>query len=690
MSGLQQKNLRSGYDAFGVNASGVTDIQRIDKLIKQIRGKNLNRDQIDKINCLLSSLKKIFDGKLQKNNSTLDLSSNPNTKSKQNSEPEISHDKLPNQVEYSAESNKVSNSHDKSEPKLYRKNLEKHTDLDIFHHDITNLADNVSELCKIVSQSGIQDSHAYLEQILSKMDALAKEYSPRNLESNLQSVTKYFKELDLKNLHNKINLFSCQMNAIKLNFDKKASILNGLDIDEKLLSILNNTHSLLSLLQSLSDRISPKKIYSVDVKLSEIKRDVSNNERVIESFAHNFNKKLEDGLETIDKQIKNIHKEVVSKKKTTENNLESLELLNKRLQILEEQPSSAKFGEFLAEISHKVNSLIHNSSNQVISDKLDSVMMNMDNIIKPSQFDLSNSFKKLESNIKDITLQLKGKHNSAENNALLQNLETNISSMKEIIVDQVNRNKLSKTSEHHIVNLDDYIEQTAQKTAQLMLNSLGKSQDMEKAFKNNILECFEDLQKIQAEQTIKNFTTLYDIMAKISQKLDKSIEKSANLSSDDNKNRQKLGVNKQKLYNQNEKSSLLSSNNLLNVKSAQLDDITKEHDSSIKDKKLCEIDEDLPSNIQQILDRVSSIQNGIWEDYNTIPSYISAARRAASASVMGNDTIQKGNINNSKKQKWSFASYFSSKKLLISTTIIATLIVSYLLLSPSVVKKYFL
>ncbi|AHA27473.1 hypothetical protein [Candidatus Liberibacter americanus] len=701
MSVLQQKKLHSGYDASSHNASdrnayGIDDIKRINTLIQQIESRDLSHNQMEKLRVLFSSLKKISNHNTQVDNQKSTIPHQKNNSLTQNQElndiKEKIEDLSKNLYNDQDNSNAIIGKKISQEPSNSdQKNLHIKNDLDVLHHNIANLSKKVSELCDIISSSEKQCSDTNLDKILSKMDTLAKEYSIRNLENNWQVAEKQFKELDLKNLHQKIKSFSSKIDDVKYDLNKKNIVFNGENPNEKVLSILDNTNSLLSLLQSLNDRISSKKVYTIDVKLSDIKAAIAKNERVIESSTNNLSSIFEERLKTIEKQVLNIQNDILSQKEPAEKSLQSIKMLDKNIQKLAEDQSIKKDSDLLTEIFNKVSSIAQIADNQGISKKLDTILQNINLFSKHNnQFDVKKSFQLLEDNFKNISLQFEKKQKNTENDTLLDNLKNQIASVKDMIKNQIDSNNLYQTDKNKIGNLEDYIVETSQKTAKSILNSLDNTQNMDNIFTNKFHEFFEKLQNTQSEQMIKNFTALYEMLAKISNKLDKSIKNNNSISVAANAST--LLQNSSEIErsdfdsNLREIDSFVENKNneyhdVLNAASDQLDDSTEKNDKSIKNIKSQETDNDIPHNIQQILNRVYSIQNGVKEDCNTIPDYISAARRAALSSVIGNNTIQ--------KQGWKFIKNYSLKKWFKITIIIAILITSSFFIAPYVSENNF-
>lgn len=94
------------------------------------------------------------------------------------------------------------------------------------------------------------------------------------------------------------------------------------------MSILNNTHNLLSLLKLLNEKISAKEALSINTKLSDIKAIVEKKRTIYRSYTQKFVKKCDERFENIGTKIQNIQNEVLSQKKSTEQKLQSLEELN--------------------------------------------------------------------------------------------------------------------------------------------------------------------------------------------------------------------------------------------------------------------------------------------------------------------------------------------------------------------------
>lgn len=101
-------------------------------------------------------------------------------------------------------------------------------------------------------------------------------------------------------------------------------------------------------------------------------------------------------------------------------------------------------------------------------------------------------------------------------------------------------------------------------------------------------------------------------------------------------------------------------------------------------KKKREKEFNSPHDIQHMLERVSLIQQGILEDDNTIPTYISAVRRATSTSTMRSNDLKEKNIG---KKIWNFTKYITSNRWVTSIMLVATLLVSSFLLSPALLVR---
>ncbi|PWL04656.1 peptidoglycan-binding protein, partial [Candidatus Liberibacter asiaticus] len=122
------------------------------------------------------------------------------------------------------------------------------------------------------------------EKILSKMENIAKECSLQSVENNWKGALQPFKKLDFKNLHEKNKNLSCQMNVMQCTCDKNNNGFAASGIDEKLVSSVNSTHNLLSLLKLLNEKRSTKGVLSFDTKLSEIKTAGEKNRKYAQSY----------------------------------------------------------------------------------------------------------------------------------------------------------------------------------------------------------------------------------------------------------------------------------------------------------------------------------------------------------------------------------------------------------------------
>ncbi|MFV0256100.1 hypothetical protein AYO25_02770 [Candidatus Liberibacter solanacearum] len=667
MSGLRPKKNHSN-DTVSKNsrlesALDMTDIQNIKNWIQEAAGKDqknpLSQEKKEKIQLLWSSLRKISGGNTEISNLNLDTfpqdKSNPNKEKEANDTNQVfnflrqksSNLPLQKQQTFQEKKNSAYQGIDQSlqntlKSKSSYEITEHNANLKNFHCDMDKLAKSVSELCRIVSLSGIQGSYSSFGKTLLKIENIVKEYSLQNVGNTWKVALQYFKKLDFQNLHEKINALSCQMESIKCVLDQKNCSKEPV-LDEKILSILNNTHNLLSLLKLLNEKISAKEALSINTKLSDIKAIVEKNEQFTESYTQKFVKKCDERLENIGTKIQNIQNEVLSQKKSTEQKLQSLEVLDQRLQ-------------------------------------------------------------NLDTHVQNITRQLEEKQNTPQNNVLLRNLERQITSIKEVVTTNTRDQKLSQEVAKKIFYLEDFIVQTANKTAKSMLNSLDGRQALETILKNNMHEYFKKVQQVQAEQTIKNFTTLYDMLVKIIQKLENPLEEnrkpssvltnfSPNFQSSlpfantshtgkvDGISQTKLESNK--LSIKENLSLLFASKHLFNGKPNKLHDNPKTYKESFDDR---EEELDIPHDIQQILERVSSIQNGNLED-DTIPHYISAVRRAASKSVIGDETLKKKQ--SYLKERGDKIKSMIFNKWVTSMMLAATLIASSFLLAPSLVGTTF-
>lgn len=311
----------------------------------------------------------------------------------------------------------------------------------------------------------------------------------------------------------------------------------------------------------------------------------------------------------------------------------------------------------------------------------------------------------MDTHVQNITRQLEEKQNTPQNNVLLRNLERQITSIKEVVTTNTRDQKLSQEVAKKIFHLEDFIVQTANKTVKSMLNSLDGRQALETILKNNMHEYFQKVQQAQAEQTIKNFTTLYDMLVKIIQKLENPLEENRRPSSVltnfspnfqpslpfantfhtgkvDGISQTKLESNK--LSIKENLSLLFASKHLFKGKPNKLHDNPKTYKESFDDREEEELD--IPHDIQQILERVSSIQNGNLED-DTIPHYISAVRRAESKSVIGDETLKKKQSYLKERRDKIKSMIFN--KWVTSMMLAATLIASSFLLAPSLVGTTF-
>ncbi|MBL0848787.1 MAG: hypothetical protein EU981_01600 [Candidatus Liberibacter ctenarytainae] len=737
MSGLQKHKPHSNDDAVSTNSkaentSNVADIKRIISWIEQINEQDplqsLSSEQKKKIQFLLTSLEGLSNNTPHVNNFRINLSPH---KMKDRIDDKKSYDlkemifalnkklshpsiqgKIPHGINILPQKNlkKEINSVPKRDA-LYPKNnspcsdVEKHDDLHIFNHDMAILAKSISELCRIMSISGIQGSRASLEKILSKMDTLAKECSLHKIENGWLDTKQCFKELNVTNLLEKITSLSGQIDMIKSNFDKKSKNASESDLDKKIFSILNNTNNLLSIIKPMDTRISQKQISTIDETLSNIKESIKNNGRSIEEGNTNLFQRIEEKIDITTEQIHNIHDDVIHQKRTTDQSLKSLELLDKRLKTLENFAPLTKIQENFSTLSQKFSDFLQISDNKVLSGKLDSISQSLG---ESQQFNFQQSFQKLEDHLKSIILQVEKAQYAPKESTLLKNIEIQISHIKDLVINNIPSNQASQKVGNNTVKLEDYIVDTAQKTAQLMRNSPDERQELEKVLKNSMLEYFEERQQIHAQQTIKNFTTIYEMLVNISKKLEKSTSNNctkSSLHSEDScfeniprkpslhietlsdttqvtesphidKKKQEEG--KYPLKNQH---SIFDLNNSMPAESHQPDGSSPERDESENNVQRA-MKEDMPHNIQQILDRVSSIQDGVWEDYNTIPAYISAARRAASASTEGSGLLAQQSEKTQKKQ-WPFIKKFSIKSWFTSIMLAAILITSTFLISPS-------
>ncbi|AKK20192.1 hypothetical protein [Candidatus Liberibacter africanus] len=651
------------------NTSNLTDVQLVKNWIKKTlneeKHRSLSKEKRDKIYLLWSSLKENSGSNTEVSDLNLDCSSQKNATSDTENddskklfdflEQHVSkHDDVPQKIKNKKTQDiLVPQSTSKSHPPSGV--ISQDNDLDVFYSDMAKLSKSIAELCRIMSTSGMKRSHFHLEKLLSNMENIAKDYSLKNVKNNWEDALQYFKKLDLQNLHEKINTLSCQMNVIQSTFDKKNSESTNPTVDQKLLSIVNNTHNLLSLLKLLNEKISTKEVLSLDTKLSEIKNSVENNGKYTEYYTKKFVRKFEDRLDNIGSKVQNIHKDVLDQKKPTKQKLESVEILDQRL-------------------------------------------------------------KNLEAHVKNIILKLEKKQNTPESQTIIRNLEGQISHIKDLIANNSKDQKTSQEFDQHVFRLEDYIVKTAYKTARSMLNSIDRNQNIEQIIKNNMQEYCKEIQKVYAEQTIKNFTTLYDMLVKIFQKLENPIEAqnpsiSSSLSPDYHgpeestasfqdpfhvKKFDKIsgtnqnGIQSDKLstqsFIQDTQSPTFSLNNSLDSTQNGLHGISEQNDPGCdKEKEL-----NITNDIQQILERVSLIQHGILEDDNKIPDYISAARRAASASIMRNDMLKKTTYTEkSTTQRWNFIKRITPRGWYASIMLAIALLVSSLLLSPALIRSTF-
>ncbi|MBA5723763.1 hypothetical protein [Candidatus Liberibacter sp.] len=654
-----------------------------------------------------------------------------------------SNERTPNQEESSNLNREILNAQKTSESKSYQDIADQNGSLDTFHHDMARMAKSVSELCRITSLSGTKNLRAEFEKILLKMDALAKERSLFKIENNWQVSMQHLKKLDFKSLHKEIGSLAHKIDSVKHNFDKEKNADLAHNLNEKILSILVDTQNILSLLQPLNEKILTEKFSTIDVKLSEIKKAVEANERAIEDGNNTFIKKLEGRLTTIDQQIQNIQDEILLQNQPNEKNSKSLETLSKHLnkldnsynhilklseninqipELVEKLGKNSSFEnipEYLVELSNKVDSISQSMDDKMLSRKLDTVLQNLEDIARPHPFSIEASFKKLECYLKDITSRLEKKHNIPEGDSLLRNLDIQISCIKDLITSNSQSETSSNQADQRISRLEDYVSttdeyiiETSQKTAQLMLKSLDERLDKGRLFKSDT-KTLENQGKNHVEQMVKNFEKLHEMLVNISKELEISrvshdnpspdqikipnssrIEKSPisfeNTSSVEDKklvdHSKTIGFHEtnEKQRKSTEASYLSSKNNEkegfpLSFKFKKDTDSSNVYESH-QEKNPLAIDEDAPNNIQKILERVSSIQDSIWNDNNTVTDYISAARRAASESAREEQLLSRNNNSqNMRINHRNFLKIFMSKYWFAPVILIAILVSSALL-----------
>ncbi|MEG8099444.1 peptidoglycan-binding protein [Candidatus Liberibacter brunswickensis] len=654
MSGLQSKKKQPNYTIskkLGSDKdSGMTDVRRVKNWIKRIveenKNKPLNKEQKDKINLLWSSLKKISGDNTEVGDLDLDLISQQTVdvdKEKVNNDHKKLFDFLKqhtndhNNIKEKIKRNKkqdifiVNTNQQKTLGSQNTNDVTRYdNDLDVFYSDMSKLSKSIADLCKIISLSGIKGSNPQLEKVLFKMESIAKDCSLKSVKNNWEDVLQYFRKLDFKNLHDKINNLSCQMNFIQSAFDKKNNEYINPNIDQKLLSIVRNTHSLLSLLKLLNEKISSKDVLSLDSKLSDIKNSFEKNGKYTESYTKKFVSKFEERLDNIDTKVQNIHKDVLDQKKPIKQRLESVGVLDKRL-------------------------------------------------------------KNIEYNVENIMLKLEKKQDIPEANIIISNLERQIANIKEILKNASKNTQTSTKFDQNTFHLEDYIVKTAHKTARSMLNSLDRSKNIEQILKNNMNEYCKEMQKAHAEQTIKNFTTIYEILVKIFQKLEGSslssncdYPKECGISFENPSNIKKIddilqikenGIQLDKVIKQSSTHDtqypIISPNSSLDAIKNQLYDNNLESEDSLtdNDKKQMEKAFNTPNDMQQILERVSLIQHGILEYDDTIPDYISAARRATS--TIHNGVLKKEKIEDN---RWFFIKSIFSNGWCTSIMLVVTLL----------------
>ncbi|ACT56936.1 hypothetical protein [Candidatus Liberibacter asiaticus] len=644
------------------NPSGMTDIHRIKNWIQKVIGeeknKPLSQEQKEKIKILWSSLRKIagsneevsdpnLNSPIQREDDCNVVRTNDDTKQIFNLlRKKLSNPHLQQHIESKTEQNGGIDPNLQSEslPTIPGTAIREDDDIDIFHSDMAKLSKSITELCRIISIPGIKKSHSQLEKILSKMENIAKECSLQSVENNWKGALQHFKKLDFKNLHEKINTLSCQMNVMQCTFDKNNNGFAASGIDEKLVSIVNSTHNLLSLLKLLNEKISTKGVLSFDTKLSEIKTAVEKNRKYAQSYTQKFVEKFEKHLESIGAQVQDIHSDVREQQKPAKPRLDLIEKIGERLG-------------------------------------------------------------NLESHVANIMLKLEERQNTSEDPAILRNLENQLLNIKDLVTNDLKDNRTLREPDQHVFGLEDYIVKTAHKTARSMLNSINKSQDIERILQKNMHEYCKEIQKVHAEQTIKNFTTLYDMLVKIFQKLGTLTEEGRRLpystSNDLSPNHQAShkyselfknlcsdntpSVNQTRVESNtyNEQYPILSSNNSLDQHNHP-HDISETQGDSVYDQKKREKEFNSPHDIQHMLERVSLIQQGILEDDNTIPTYISAVRRATSTSTMRSNDLKEKNIG---KKIWNFTKYITSNQWVTSIMLVATLLVSSFLLSPALLVR---